>query len=376
MIDICQQIIHHPQSLIKATFSVPLSKGEVQRVVLRPVALKKGLFLQVVSYFSKKVITKNIAHNDIANYLETLFCSYENASIEYTDCIYYVYEKTKIRKRIKSTRTACDLSHNRKKTYIIPEGVPCDFLIALDIMNAEGSIKPGMRDKFIQINTFLALIKPLVETLSRKNNPLTIIDFGCGKAYLSFALYYYLSKSYTVTLRGFDLKKEVIEYCSQLARDLHYTGLHFTCQDIRDTTLRGPVDAVFSLHVCDVATDWAIYQAVRLQAQVIAVAPCCQHEISQQIAKDALPLLLKHGILKERFSALLTDSIRAELLERSGYNTDVVEFVDSVHTPKNIMIRAQKKKGLYTVDSQELEKMLELFRIQPTLTRLIPATKS
>ena len=262
------------------------------------------------------------------------------------------------------------LSHNRTKKYVLPEGTAVPFLVDLGVMTAEGRVVKAKYDKFRQINRFLEFIEDILPRLSRERTN-TIIDFGCGKSYLTFAMYYYLKevKGYSIRVIGLDLKKDVIALCSRLAEKFGFTDLTFLHGDIAHFEGVDQVDMVVTLHACDTATDYAMAKAVRWGARVILSVPCCQHELNGQIENELLAPMFGYGLLKERMAALMTDGIRAQLLEAAGYRTQVLEFIDMEHTPKNIMIRGvyQGKKKEMT----ELRRLLSEFHAEPTLYRLL-----
>jgi SAM-dependent methyltransferase len=231
----------------------------------------------------------------------------------------------------------------------LTEGVPSPFLIALGVMNAEGKVYAKFYDKFRQINRYLETVADIIPSFTNGNegHVLRIIDFGCGKAYLTFALYHYLVDrlKLTVQLIGLDLKEDLINRSNALARTLGCSNLHFIVGDVRNYHTQETVDMVISLHACDTATDVALAKAVDWKSRVILAVPCCQHELRDKIQNPSLKLLLKHGILRERFAAMATDAMRAQLLETCGYHTQVIEFIDMEHTAKNLLIRAVKKEG-------------------------------
>ena len=267
------------------------------------------------------------------------------------------------------------MNHNRKKQYILEEGTMVPFLRDLGVMTEEGKIVRTKFDKFRQINRFLEFIEDILPQLD-KGREVTILDFGCGKSYLTFAMYYYLHelKQYDIRIIGLDLKTEVIRHCNELSKKYGYEKLTFLEGDIADYEGVDRVDMVVTLHACDTATDYALAKAVGWHAKVILSVPCCQHEINGQIANDVLKPILKHGLLKERFSAIVTDALRAEYLEREGYEVQVLEFIDMEHTPKNILIRAIDigKKGKNSKRIKDCEAFLN---VEPTLGRLLGMQK-
>ena len=270
----------------------------------------------------------------------------------------------------KGEKKQINMSHDRKKKYVLEEGVPVPFLQDLGVMTQDGKIVHAKFDKFRQINRFLEFIEDILPELD-KGRELTILDFGCGKSYLTFAMYYYLHelKHYDVRIIGLDLKADVIAHCQQLAEDYGYEKLTFLTGDIADYDGVDHVDMVVTLHACDTATDYALDKAVRWGAKVILSVPCCQHEVNRQIENELLQPVLKYGLIKERMSALLTDAIRANLLEEAGYQVQVLEFIDMEHTPKNILLRAVKSGRQKRVE--ELTKMMEKLHVSPTLAALM-----
>ena len=268
------------------------------------------------------------------------------------------------------------LQHNRTKQYILMEGKPVDFLVGLGVQTPDGKVTKNRYDKFRQINRYLEFIEDVLEELP-KDRTIRIIDFGCGKSYLTFAMYYYLHElqGRDIQVTGLDLKMDVINHCNQLAEKLHYDNLHFEHGDISSYEGADAVDMVVTLHACDTATDYALEKAVKWGASVIMAVPCCQHEINKQIKNDVLQPILKYGIIKERMSALITDALRANLLEQQGYDTQILEFIDMEHTPKNILIRAVKRKGMQPRKkagaSGDMKEVTEFLHIAPTLEGLL-----
>ena len=248
--------------------------------------------------------------------------------------------------RRKPSKAAPIVDHDRRKKYLIPEGRPCPFLTEIGVMTPAGQVKAAKQGKFRQINRFLEFVDEVLPELPI-NGPLRVIDFGCGKSYLTFALHYLLTelRHREVEIIGLDLKADVVSDCQRIADKLNCKGLRFEVGDIAGYSPNGDVDLSVSLHACDTATDAAIAQAVSWQAKVILAVPCCQHEVANLMPVEKLPGLLRHGILRERFAALATDALRAELLETVGYRTQVIEFIDLEHTPKNLLLRAIRSES-------------------------------
>ena len=264
------------------------------------------------------------------------------------------------------------LTHNREKAYILPKDKPVPFLIDLGVQSKDGKIIAGKYDKFRQINRFLEFIRDVLPQLP-KERKITILDFGCGKSYLTFAMYYYLRimNGLDVEIIGLDLKDAVIEKCNQLRDAYGYDDLHFLVGDIGQYEGKEQVDMVVTLHACDTATDYALAKAVKWDAKVILSVPCCQHEFNGQIAQDLLKPILKYGLLKERMSALMTDAVRAGLLQRAGYDVQVLEFIDMEHTPKNILLRCIKNPHMKPKKQERLDELINFLNVQPTLAQLL-----
>lgn len=334
--------------LILATLSGPRRVGEISKISIRPLLMKGGISYQVTENRKQQAFHHNFSNEQCLAWLKQHFYEFKQSFFYTASADYHLLIGKKghanLLKKAPS-KISQELKHNRQKEYLLKEGDPIPFLVRLGVMNAEGKVFPSKQDKFRQINRFLEMIEDVIPHLD-PSCPLRIIDFGCGKAYLTFALYHFfkLVKDYKVFLTGLDLKKEVIQFCQKLARELGYQNdLEFIHEDIDRFQIKENVDLVVSLHACDTATDAALEKAIRWQSKVILSVPCCQHELMPQIQQNLLRPLLKHGILKERFAALTTDAARAQLLEVLGYQAHVQEFIDVEHTPKNLLIRAIRR---------------------------------
>lgn len=334
------------QQLVTATISQPRMKSnEVKRIKLKPILLKDTYHIQVEYQFERILKHENVLLEDFHEKLEAFFNDYRQAHIDFIDEKIQVQLSKKNKVLWKSDKSSTpkqvNLAHNRKKNYLLAEDKPYPFLIRLGVQTEEGKIKKQKYDKFKQINRFIEFIDDALTYLP-KDRQVRILDFGSGKSYLTFALYHYLKieKGLDIRVTGLDLKKEVIEECSQIAQDLGYEQLEFLVGDINDYNNESAVDMVVTLHACDVATDMALARAVKWGASVILSVPCCQHELNRQLNTPALDIMLQHGLVRERFSALATDAIRAEILSLVGYEAQLLEFIDMENTPKNILIRA------------------------------------
>lgn len=374
-LDFLEELVQEGQ-LLYASFSAPRRKDDdtARKLTVRPIKLKTGLFYQFERQNQNKVFHENIAADRLKVLLLSTMERYKQALFKTPLADVQVLANKKgvlsmvtNSPTIKAAQTTVMQEHNRSKTYILPDGEPVPFLIALGVMTTEGRVVKAKYDKFRQINRFLEMVSDVIEDLP-KDKPLTIIDFGCGKSYLTFALYHLLAikAQLPVQIIGLDLKQDVIEACSKLAADLEWDNLSFSVGDIAHFEGHDSVDMVVTLHACDTATDAALLKAIGWGASVILSVPCCQHELFRQISQPLLKPLLKHGILKERFSALLTDAIRANLLEMAGYRTQLLEFIDLEHTPKNILIRAVKgRKGDIQELTREYEEIIHFMGITP-----------
>ena len=373
------------ETLIRVILSHPSSKDGVIKICARPVLKNKSLLFQIEEYTKTQVFHKNLTAGDAGSYLTgKLFsdtssqtASFKNALVETKSFTANVLVSKKgtitIKKKMNasSKQPKISLSHNRKKKYILEEGIPVPFLIDLGVMTQNGSIVNAHYDKFRQINRFLEYIEDILPSLPT-DRELRILDFGCGKSYLTFAIYYYLKvlKGYPVRITGLDLKEDVIRHCNELAVKYGYDKLEFLCGDIAYYDGCSQVDMVVTLHACDTATDYALAKAVGWGAKVILSVPCCQHELNKQIKNDLLSPVLHYGILKERMAALMTDGLRAQILEANGYRTQILEFIDMAHTPKNLLIRAVYN-GHCADNKAQIDELLAAFDVNPTLYRLL-----
>lgn len=362
--------------LISAILSNPRNKDGATKVKVRPLMKNEKLLFQLEVFQNNQAFHKNAEAGEAVSLILEHMENMKQMQLETRHDLYTVLiskkGKVTIKHKVqKCEKAAADFSHNRKKRYVLEEGIPVPFLQDLGVMTAEGKIVHSRFDKFKQINRFLEFIEDILPQLE-KGRELTILDFGCGKSYLTFAMYYYLHelKSYDIRIIGLDLKKDVIRHCNELSEKYGYEKLKFLEGDIADYTGVNQVDMVVTLHACDTATDYALAKAVGWNAKVILSVPCCQHELNRQIKNDVLAPVLKYGLIKERMAALVTDALRAEYLEREGYETQVLEFIDMEHTPKNILLRAVKtgKKG---ENADAIRACEEALGVSPTLGRLL-----
>ena len=373
------------ETLIRVILSNPSSKDGVIKICARPVLKNKSLLFQIEEYTKTQVFHKNLTAGDAGSYLtgklssdtSSQTASFKNALVETKSFTANVLVSKKgtitIKKKMNTSakQPKISLSHNRKKKYILEEGIPVPFLIDLGVMTQNGNIVNAHYDKFRQINRFLEYIEDILPSLPT-GRELRILDFGCGKSYLTFAIYYYLKvlKGYPVRITGLDLKEDVIRHCNELAVKYGYDKLEFLCGDIAYYDGCSQVDMVVTLHACDTATDYALAKAVGWGAKVILSVPCCQHELNKQMKNDLLSPVLHYGILKERMAALMTDGLRAQILEANGYRTQILEFIDMAHTPKNLLIRAVYN-GHCADNKAQIDELLAAFDVNPTLYRLL-----
>lgn len=359
--------------------------GGIRKIQLRPVYIKDHLLFQAASYTEKQVFHSNLSKSDAVSFIKEKMGIYKQLQAQGRGIKVNILSGKKGNMTIKSetgqegpakggdsAARKKELSHDREKEYILPKDVVLPFLVDLGVQTKEGKIINGKYDKFRQINRFLEFIRDVLPELP-KGRRISILDFGCGKSYLTFAMYYYLKvmNGLDIEITGLDLKEDVIKRCSLLKERYGYDGLQFLTGDIGSYEEKTEVDMVVTLHACDVATDYALAKAVKWNAKVILSVPCCQHELKGQISCDILKPVLKYGLLKERMSALLTDGIRAALLEQAGYDIQVLEFIDMEHTPKNILLRCVKNNRIKVKRADDLEGMLSFLHAEPALQKLL-----
>ena len=366
------------ENLDQIIISNPRRMALAQKVKIRPVLLKEQLNFQVTEYKGKQVFHENYEKQDaIAYIIEQMEKFFGQMVLESTTKTVNVLVSKKgtvtIKQKVQKNEVKPkELSHNRKKRYILEEGDAIPFLVDLGVQTKDGKIVNSRYDKFRQINRFLEFIQDIVENLP-KGRELTIVDFGCGKSYLTFAMYHYLKvmKGFDIRVIGLDLKEDVIAYCNELKDKYGYEKMSFTTGDIASYTGVDAVDMVVTLHACDTATDYALEKAVKWGASVILSVPCCQHELNHQMKNEELSAVLKYGLLKERIAALITDGLRAEMLEQCGYDTQVLEFIDMEHTPKNILIRGVKRTKEREINFEKYDNCCKALHVDPMLGKLL-----
>ena len=375
--------------LIKIVFSDRKS-GDFNKVIIKPIILKSARNIQIESFKDNKAFHKNIDLNNLQELEDNLKEYIDNfkqilLQIEGSDISFIRKKENFSRKEKESNLIKTSNEHNKKKQYILNEGDKIDFLIELGLMSIEGKILKSSFNKFKQINKYLEFIDDVIEELKAKKlitNHINVLDFGCGKSYLTFALYYYLKnyrKDLTFSIVGLDLKKDVIEFCNKLAKKLNYENLEFLNGNIKDYNKSKEVDLVFSLHACNNATDYSLEKALSLDAKAILAVPCCHHEFFEKIQKNknsefynTLKIMADNGVVLDKFATLATDSFRSLSLELCGYKTKMIEFIDMEHTPKNILIKAIKSKSSNLKEKlTEYNKLKEFLGIKPLLEDLI-----
>lgn len=372
------------EKLIRIVLSKPVNPGELSKMKIRPVIIRDRLMFQAVSSVGNKEsntcreVHENLDGKGLIRLLSTVIPDkFLQGLFEYEGNGYTVMANKKGTITLCKNKTVSEkqetTGNNRTKNYVLPEGEAVPFLVDLGVMTSAGMVVKAKYDKFRQINRYLEFVEDIAGNLA-ENREITIVDFGCGKSYLTFALYYYLSVKRRMNVRiiGLDLKPDVIRDCNRLAKKYKYDKLLFIEGDIEHYEGVNSVDMVITLHACDTATDYAIDKAVKWGAKVVMAVPCCQHELNKKISCEALEGVTQYGLLKDRLSAVLTDAMRANALKSAGYETQILEFIDMEHTPKNLMIRAVKKEKMLSKAEIKRESALyELIGSDITLTQLL-----
>ncbi len=368
-------ILETREEIIKISISSPFSKDEeFSKITIRPVVIKNKPCFQAERFKNNQVFHLNMTSDEFSAFLAEIFKKYaqiavfkSGETITFSVSQNGKIKKSKSKNNLKSQNKNAE--NNRQKEYIFNEGENIPALVDLGVFTPDLKIVNSKYDKFKQINRFIEIVNDAFSNDTNEN--ITILDFGCGKSYLTFIIYYYFAevKKKNVKIIGYDLKKDVVENCNKIAEKYGYKNLKFVVSDVtKDVLYREPIDMVISLHACDTATDFALNYAIKKNVKHIFSVPCCQHEINKSIKKGGdLDILLKHGLIKERMSALLTDSIRAGILEDMGYSVDVLEFVDFSHSPKNIMLRAKKTKKESFKNRKQIAELQEKYGFTQTL---------
>ena len=360
--------------IVRMIFSNPIKDAKYQKVILRPVTIKNQLLYQSESFLGEQVFHKNISEEELLEELLVLSSDFKQIDAETVSYHFHlkVSKKGKVFFNKREEEYVLDASHNRKKQYLLEEGIVIPALVDLGIMNEEGIVHKSKYDKYRQINRFVEMVDDAIQEVELEHYH--IVDFGCGKSYLTFVLYHYLKNvlQKEVSIHGIDLKEDVIIKCNELAKKYEYSQLEFFAMDIEEYQSDREVDMVISLHACDTATDIAIYKGISWGAKIMLNVPCCQHEINGQIKSDEFALMTRYGLIQERVSALMTDALRANLIGLCDYEVQLLEFIELEHSPKNILIRSVKKKQsqkkkLY----EELVNLLHTYHLNPTLYQLL-----
>ena len=369
------------KDVLRLIFSNPYKKEKeaISKVTVKPFESSDEVKYQFTYSFENRVAHSNLdVDNSIDEVVALITNIFKQVLINTSEKEYHILSNKSgkiniIERANQVAHKEVKLTHNREKQYIIKDNKVVPFLVELGVMNLQGKVLNDKYDKFKQINRFIEFVQDIVEELD-SSKTINIIDFGCGKSYLTFAIHYYLTEilNYKVNIIGLDLKKDVINKCNQIVSKYRMKGIRFQVGDIKDYK-ESAVDMVVTLHACDTATDYALYNAIKWGAKVILSVPCCQHELNKQIKTESLKALTDYGIVKERISALMTDVTRAKLLELNGYKTQLLEFIDMEHTPKNILIRAVKRnKNInYKKQKEELDNLKKEFNYTITLDKLL-----
>lgn len=364
------------KNIIRWTISNPRNNSKYIKGYIRPVEIKGNSMMQIELFTETQSFAHNYNYDEFSEIINTImldsFFQLNIITNEYNYSFKYTKKNHLLSNKIKNKeiKTLLNVSHNKQKKYILNDGNIIPPLVDLGVMTQDGKIVPSYYDKYRQINRFLEIIDDTIKAF--KEQELNIIDFGCGKSYLTFIVYYYLVniKNIKTNIVGLDLKADVIKKCNEIAKNYGYNSLNFEIGDISLYKPHFRVDLIITLHACDVATDYAMYHAIKLHSKYLLSVPCCQHEINNQIKKSS-SFLASYGIVKERMSALLTDTIRAKLLEYSGYNVDILEFVDFDASPKNLLVRAKYTGNSNAKALDEVKQILDEFTIDQTLYKLL-----
>lgn len=376
------------KNITKCIFSNMKGDYEYTKIIIKPLIIKNNFVYQFEQFKNNKAYHSNLTVEESIQKISTIIENFYQYVVFTTEADIQIIRGKKDF-NMKSTcnqKEICSLEHNKIKKYILEEGTPIPFLIRLGIMGEDGKVFKKSYDKFRQINKYLEFIDETIKELKNKkyiDTHIKAVDFGCGKSYLTFALHYYLKNIQNMTFEviGLDLKKDVIEHCNQIAKDLNMENIEFLTGDIKDFNKLKNVDLIFSLHACNNATDYSLLKGLELDAKAILAVPCCQHEFNQKMSQNKKSEFFafenpigKHGILLEKFASLATDALRAQVLELCGYKTQVMEFIDMEHTPKNILIRGIKEnpnKNILEKKLQEYEIYKKFLGIEPLLDTLL-----
>ncbi len=339
------------RTFLRLVLSQPLSKSDtaLSKVTVRLIEVGGETKYQWAARSHSQELHENLTADELVVQTKSVFgVNFGDAHLFTTEAdltVRWNYSKPqKIKRKPPTQQPSEGAGHNRQKQYLIPAGVPCPFLVEIGVMLPSGQVRPAMYHKFRQINRYLEFVEDLLPQLP-PTGPIHVVDFGCGKSYLTFALHHLLTTIHgrEVRIVGLDVKTDVIEDCSRIAKALSCSGLHFQIGRIENFTPESHIHLAVSLHACDTATDDALAAALRWKCEAILAVPCCQHEVCQALGRQTLPGLTEYGILKDRFASLATDALRAQFLELHGYRTQVLEFIETEHTPKNLLLRAVRR---------------------------------
>ena len=369
-------IAFNNDSFISATLSNPKDKNYYRKLEIKLINIKLTSVYQFIYYSDTQVFHKNLNYKEaIKTFEEEILNKYKNATLFTQENDYNLFSNRLSEvsiKKLKPSKVKVAQTNNRQKNYILPENTFIPFLYELGIVSEEGKMHNSKYSKFKQVNRYLEFIDDIIDNFD-KNKKINIIDFGCGKSYLTFATHYYFKeiKKLNVNIIGLDLKKDVIDHCNKIVNKYHLEGIKFLNGDIKDYISDEDVDMVISLHACDIATDYALNQAINWGSKVILAVPCCQHEVNKQIKSKSLSAINEYGLIQERIASLLTDLSRAEILKYNGYKTQILEFIDLEHTPKNILIRAVKTNNKDVDALVKLNELKNEFNYSLTLEKLL-----